>query len=387
MRHSIFPKMACRRASAGTLAVLCGVASLAVPLPAAALSPNQNPMKIFSDGFETGDFSRWKECGARNKIGTSVVHSGKFALHYANVVQSGHCATAFSQPSREIYFKFFWFLPTGFNFSFAPGKHFWRMDSGGSSIDSTADPSGAITLDYYLNYPAFAGPYLKRAASLPTGRWHQFEFYNRLNEPGVADGEVKIWIDGALRLDKTNINLNATSNALKQLRFTTNYDNCTGVCEWHMDDVEVWNGCPPGSSCWAMGTGGSDAAVDVTERSDSSGSGRDAAADRALNMSADATRSDTGSGGSGGSGGGGAGGGSGGAGGTVTDRDAGTSPHADPVPARNAVGCSCSAAGDRAWRPASLAFPLSIVVVARINRRRRSVSRLGRGDRLGAMGQ
>lgn len=75
------------------------------------------------------------------------------------------------------------------------------------------------------------------------------EFYSRLNDPGVANGETGLWIDGAKKMHKTNINLNATSNRFDQFRLTTNYDVCSGVCHWYHDDVEVWNGCPAGASC------------------------------------------------------------------------------------------------------------------------------------------
>ncbi len=216
----------------------------------ASVPPADASTQVFADDFETGNFSKWNECGPRNEITTSVVHSGTFALHYANVVQSGECRSSFSQPTREVYLKFYWYLPTGFNFEFAPGKHFWRMNAeDGGSIDTVTTCGTPDCMNLSIDY--FLGPeiFFEDAATLPTGRWHQFEFYNRLNDPGIANGEVKIWIDGVLQINKTNTNFNATASALNLLRLTTNYDNCTGVCDWYMDDVEVWNGCPAGASC------------------------------------------------------------------------------------------------------------------------------------------
>ncbi len=221
----------------------------------ASVPPADAATQLFTDDFETGDFSKWYACGPRNEISTSQVHSGTYSLHYANVIQSGECAVFFS-PSREIYYTYYWYFPTGINFNFAPGKHFWRFGCGDESnygscgsIDTGPDPDflpiGSMDIVYFL------GPEVVfwNANTLPIGRWFKYEFYTRLNDPGVANGEAKVWIDGVLYLNETSVNLNATSNDLNILRFTTNYDNCTGVCDWHMDDVEVWDGCPPGSPC------------------------------------------------------------------------------------------------------------------------------------------
>lgn len=166
------------------------------------------------------------------------------------------CVTSLSQPTREVYFKYYWYFPTGFDFTFAAGKHFWRISSGdlgmygrNGQIDTqtTGGGNGGMDVIYIWsqqNVNGFLG-----AATLPAGRWFEFEFYARLNDPGVANGEAKVWVDRVPMLNQTNVNLGATNASYNILQLTTNYDNCTGVCYWYMDDVEVWNGCPSGSSC------------------------------------------------------------------------------------------------------------------------------------------
>lgn len=171
------------------------------------------------------------------------------------------CYTSLT-PSREIYYKFWWYFPAGFTWNTAAtgGKHFWRLSYSTddnhllvNQIDTGA-VQGVPNGFGVAFFPEAGGPTLYSGVSLPEGRWFQMEFYVRLNDPGSSNGETAIWVDGVEKARRTNVDLKAPSNPLNVLAQITNYDYCTGVCDYYMDDIEVWNGCPSGSSCKAGST-------------------------------------------------------------------------------------------------------------------------------------
>ncbi|MCI0565385.1 MAG: polysaccharide lyase [Nitrososphaera sp.] len=257
MRHLISKNIVSRRFFVGALFAVFWAVTFLVPLSAFAVTPNQNPVKIFSDDFESGNFSKWTDCG-NNAIETGIVHAGTKSMRYTHQ----GCYKNLSQSSREVYYKFYWYFPTGFtwNLSSTGGKHFWRIaySTGSNSLFTNQIDSGAtqgIANSFGMAFfPGNGGPGFNNIAPLPEGRWFKWEFYVRLNDPGVANGETAIWVDGVETFRRTNIDLKAQSNALNLLAQVTNYDSCSGVCHWYMDDVELWNGCPSGTSCKAGST-------------------------------------------------------------------------------------------------------------------------------------
>ncbi|HEY6359511.1 MAG TPA: Ig-like domain-containing protein [Vicinamibacterales bacterium] len=82
--------------------------------------------------------------------------------------------------------------------------------------------------------------------TLQPGKWYLFEWYVRLNTPGIADGVTKLWIDDAtgpiasqtLRLHYTDMRWLRAIDAVTQfsvLRLTTYHQRCDGIP----------NSCPP----------------------------------------------------------------------------------------------------------------------------------------------
>ena len=75
---------------------------------------------------------------------------------------------------------------------------------------------------------------------LQAGKWYLFEWYIRLNTPGVSDGVTKLWIDDAsqpitsqtLRMHYTDMRWLRSSDAGKQfkvLRLTNYHQRCDGI--------------------------------------------------------------------------------------------------------------------------------------------------------------
>ena len=78
---------------------------------------------------------------------------------------------------------------------------------------------------------------LGRNITLKPGRWYLFEWYLKLNTPGVSDGETRLWIDDAsapissqtLRMEYTDMRWLKRSDAGKQfglLRLTLYHQRC-----------------------------------------------------------------------------------------------------------------------------------------------------------------
>ena len=209
---------------------------------------------LFSDGFESGKLSKWSY--SADKISDAQVHSGTKALHY-----DGWPGTEVKiSPTREVFLKLWWYFPPNFSGGWAPGRHFWRFRTGvgQSQIDTQAQakPNG-FSIAYLAMGSSDAGWY-PNAAQLPKGRWFKLEFYSRLNSPGVANGETALWIDEVQKFRDQNVTLTNNDNGFNLFQLTTNYNDksCPSdlVCDWYMDDVEVWNGCPPSSPCGGRST-------------------------------------------------------------------------------------------------------------------------------------
>jgi hypothetical protein len=210
------------------------------------------PVKIFWDDFETGNLSKWSY--SADKVSQAEVHSGQWAFFY-----DGWPGTEVRiQPTREVYFSLWWYFPPRFQGGWGAGRHFWRLDQEGGTqgqIDTQAQsPPNGFSIVYH-DMGGTSGGWYPDVAQLPIGKWFRMEFYSRLNDPGAKNGETALWVDGEQKMWDKNLMLTNSSNRFFQFRMTTNYAN-TGTCpnnnancNWFIDDVEIWNGCPPGSPC------------------------------------------------------------------------------------------------------------------------------------------
>ena len=59
---------------------------------------------------------------------------------------------------------------------------------------------------------------LSGAGVIPVGRWFNAEVYVRLNTPGMADGEQRVWIDGRLAWERRNVRLSLSDIQVLFLR-------------------------------------------------------------------------------------------------------------------------------------------------------------------------
>lgn len=79
-----------------------------------------------------------------------------------------------------------------------------------------------------------------------TGQWYHIEVEYILNTPGVSNGILRAWIDGALKIEQTNIPFRKTTYQMEGFVFGINYSNsccggwkATGPIYKYFDDIYV----------------------------------------------------------------------------------------------------------------------------------------------------
>ena len=223
-------------------------------------APSFAAERLLFDDFESGTVSKqiWFDVENRKTKITSRpddVHSGRFALAFPGLYSP---TIAFlSRPTREAYIAFWWKFPDDFTWNphGRGGRHFWRLAYGDvdhslrKQIDTGAGDPGAFG-GVFLIGNGDEMPFGCGAGCVPEGGWFHFEYHVRLNSPGKSDGLVAGWIDGEKKYEMTAIDFRADDVVFNLFHATTNYDNCTGRCGYFMDDIEIWDGCPEGSSCY-----------------------------------------------------------------------------------------------------------------------------------------
>ena len=221
---------------------------------------------LLSEGFE-GSMSSWSSFP--NIITSEEVHSGSFSSKY----KASLGASKSIPPSTEVYFKQWLYFPVGFDWSVKGGKHFWRLihDSSTYMVRQIDTQTGFVnqTVAFILFIGSNGqqqGPTYRMDIPFPEGKWFSFEYHIKLNDtlPMLSNGIVEAWIDGVpcpiyrgapfndVVPSLTNMNFN-WDKPFNKFRLDTNYDNCppsSDKCFWYSDDLEVWNGCPPGSPCY-----------------------------------------------------------------------------------------------------------------------------------------
>lgn len=216
---------------AAFLGFLSPLAAMAVILP-------------FSDGFETGDFRSWT--GGR-LIGFSVssvsAHTGRFAArgnsalgagtdYYEEAVFGDHPRARGAPIVNGLYVKFSHKFDNDFNPGTAADTHKVILINFEDSNDRRREqvilnvfgttPLGTNRGQYYIENihwnqnGSFGSGQLFRqnrgqAVAYRPGQWDTIKIYVRPNTVGQSDGNVRVWINGDLKVEHTNISLRQTA--------------------------------------------------------------------------------------------------------------------------------------------------------------------------------
>ena len=218
---------------------------------------------IFQTDFESQNFNCWDTrgtdgwnisgCGGLSSIGkgssvalvqNEIFHSGSKSMRvrFSSDEQIGGADATFSD-QNHIFTRFYDYYHTNFDFgfgmkiqrirSFNPVSAINNFDmvlvSWGSPTSGSYDFSGtngmqAISLNYN------GGPVEWTPADANFGfqrsRWYCVETEVKLNDPGSSNGLVKIWVDGNLIAQKSNLNIRGNLSAgLNNVMFGGWYSN------------------------------------------------------------------------------------------------------------------------------------------------------------------
>jgi len=202
---------------------------------------------IFFDDFESGDLSKtangftWGSPNTRGDDDVSVVegiaHSGSHSLrfHFSGVPDGtdNWAEARFDLGSQfeHIFMSFWIYYPNGSE----PGENtYYHRDSSGPDNNKlfrmwdTSYNDGDIHLGYSTNPRSDGGDkILEKHHAEPfgaskiseystsdvgwynsnhLGKWNKFEFQVSLNTPGVLDGVTRMWVNGTLVHEATNLN-------------------------------------------------------------------------------------------------------------------------------------------------------------------------------------
>lgn len=125
--------------------------------------------------------------------------------------------------ARAACLSFRLFLPKDFSFDIPgklPGLYATRALA---DLDDEAMQSGFVSrlgwqkggaVGVALRTADSPDTWLTRKEGWPVGRWVDISQEVVLNAPGKSDGLMRVWIDGALRLEKTGLNLGVNEGSL-----------------------------------------------------------------------------------------------------------------------------------------------------------------------------
>ena len=95
---------------------------------------------------------------------------------------------------------------------------------------------GAGEVYAYLPSSVAHGTSLGRGSrTWPTGTWATVEQHVRLNTPGQADGQVQVWLNGALVFEQTGLAFRSTSSLRIEARIFAGPKRS----HWSMTDVRA----------------------------------------------------------------------------------------------------------------------------------------------------
>lgn len=214
------------------------------PVPPVPVPPTNGAQKLFSDDFESGDFTRWSSIAKQAKVTVEKVHNGNFAViaDQSSFGWGGELQKSFTSQD-QVYIQFYWFIPNDFDAAWASGRHLFRLGSSGNAQLDTEPGDGKLKIVSFWSRELLFSSTV--ANGLPRGRWFKFGLFYKLNTVGSSDGVLRIWVDGTLTFDKVGQTFRSNSDQISRLRLVTNYDNCSDKrCRYFMDDVEIWNDVP-----------------------------------------------------------------------------------------------------------------------------------------------
>jgi hypothetical protein len=229
--------------------------------------------RVFSDGFESGNTNQWSADGLRNKctlVGSArdggAPHSGNSMLEC-----NWNGTVLWSDPAAYSTMV----LPqSSWNYSREFLIRLWvRFDADVNHVDGDKllrlyphDNLESFFVAARMNVPGGpmfvfweqvngkAGPeFWGGSTQLGDTRWHKLEIYVKHNSVGAADGVLRVWLDGNVAQEATNIVSVAPDHQWGPLHLMSNWSNNPGwehgaTNHVYWDDIEVYTDRASGAS-------------------------------------------------------------------------------------------------------------------------------------------
>jgi hypothetical protein len=195
---------------------------------------------LFSDDFETGNFSVWTATSGSPRIVSALVHpdmsyNGTYAMNVTDVSGSQvYCQETLSADVSLVYTRFYFRIPA--------------KPLSDVVICQFFDPSnnGAITLGInasgILN-TAEITTYNNGTHVLSLNTWHCIEFARYYSIAPPSDGWIKVWLDGVIEIDVPNSSYH--TNLVHMIRYGkidttasfTDYIDCVVIADSYIGPI------------------------------------------------------------------------------------------------------------------------------------------------------
>lgn len=211
---------------------------------------------FFSDTFERGNLSGWTHAVPKAEITGGVVHSGALALHIPYDVPEGEPAhrdcNRFVEKDlsgfniQHFFLRGYFYLastdkPTAARKMF----YIWGYPQSDPRWDLMVSVNGgkngvplsiSIGSNYYPDYSDLSHPKWDIAkGKIQYDTWYCLEVELKLNTPGKKDGFVRLWLDGNLEYERTNISIRPDLKPLGVVRIGAQIDRHDDTLERHED--------------------------------------------------------------------------------------------------------------------------------------------------------
>lgn len=210
----------------------------------------KNPDVVFATGFEEGNGwggwrSRWSKEGKGEmevlsqdpKLGFSPLEGASLRINLKQGSNYGADLRLYLKEHggepNELYFRYYLRLASDWNPTVADGKlpgmagTYGEGGWGGRRVDGSNGWSmrGLFIRAFERKHPMYGltqiGTYAYHAdmkdyygdfwiwpgALLARNRWYCIEQFVRVNRPGMSDGSLKVWVDGRLAMERSNIRM------------------------------------------------------------------------------------------------------------------------------------------------------------------------------------
>lgn len=211
---------------------------------------------VFNEDFEAGNLATAQSLDSGASVVSDKPNTGNYCarIDYYPVKNQGLIFRPSSPPQSEVFVRYYMRIANTFHSSYLGFKilrcrtsnqsiqteHF--LSSEGWNLNGSIYKSGGFFQSWYSGF---------NAADLADGAWHKIEVFIKYNKAGSSDGVHRIWVDGRLIRDQTDVvfrDYSSPTDVYTMFYVPSNAGD--GVHRSQagdsifVDDIEIWDGVP-----------------------------------------------------------------------------------------------------------------------------------------------